>query len=52
MPEDVLFETEQRQRRGEVADYLRAVADKLDEGGPLILEAGGSSVTMDPPGDV
>jgi len=52
MPENVLFETEQRQRRDEVAEYLRTVADKLAAGESITLEAGDQSVTLDPPGDV
>jgi amphi-Trp domain-containing protein len=49
MPEEVLFEDERRQERGEIADYLRAVADKLDAGEPITLAAGERSVTVEPP---
>ena len=49
MPERVLFETESRIDRGEVASYLRTVADRLDAGDPVTLSAGGDSVTLDPP---
>ncbi len=35
--------------RGEIADYLRSVADALDGGDPVSLESGSDSVTMDPP---
>ena len=52
MPEEVLFESERMQSRGAVADYLRAVADKLDSGDPITLEAGSNSVTLDPPAEV
>jgi amphi-Trp domain-containing protein len=52
MPEKVLFETEHRQRREDVATYLRTVADKLDSGGSITLESGDQSVTMDPPAEV
>ena len=52
MPEEVLFETEQRQHRADVAEYLRTVADKLDDGGEITLAAGDQSVTMDPPAEV
>jgi amphi-Trp domain-containing protein len=52
MPEEVLFKSELRQNRSEVADYLRTVADKLDDGGSLTLSAGGDSVTLDPPESV
>ncbi|ELY57534.1 hypothetical protein C493_08611 [Natronolimnohabitans innermongolicus JCM 12255] len=35
--------------RSEIADYLRTVADSLESGGSINLEAGGESVTMSPP---
>jgi len=46
MPEDVLFESESRQSRGEIASYLRAVADKLDGDGEVSLSAGDQSVSL------
>ncbi|QCJ46613.1 MULTISPECIES: amphi-Trp domain-containing protein [Haloprofundus] len=49
MPEEVLFKTEHRQRRADVANYLRTVADKLDSGDPITLSAGDQSVTLDVP---
>ncbi|WP_411964310.1 amphi-Trp domain-containing protein [Haloferax sp. YSMS24] len=49
MPEEVLFKSEGRQSRAEIASYLRAIADKLDAGEPITLKAGSQSVTMDPP---
>lgn len=49
MPEEVLFETERKQSRAEIADTLRAVADKLDAGESITLSAGDQSVDMDPP---
>jgi amphi-Trp domain-containing protein len=49
MPEEVLFKTEHRQSRAEIASYLRTVADRLDAGDAVTLQAGGESVTMDPP---
>ncbi|RQH00434.1 amphi-Trp domain-containing protein [Natrarchaeobius oligotrophus] len=49
MPEEVLFKFEQRMDRTEIADYLRTVADNLEDGGSLSLEAGDESVTMTPP---
>ena len=51
MPEEVLFETETRQRRSEIARYLRTVADKLESGDSLTLSAGDQSVTLDPPSE-
>ncbi len=49
MPEDVLFESEQRMGRDEVASYLRTVADKLAAGEPVTLQAGDDAVTFEPP---
>lgn len=49
MPEEVLFKSESRQSREEIATYLRSVADKLDSGEAITLSAGGESVTMEPP---
>ncbi|ELY54328.1 hypothetical protein C491_19224 [Natronococcus amylolyticus DSM 10524] len=49
MPEEVLFKFEQSMDRDEIADYLRSVADSVDGGGDISLEAGGESVTMSPP---
>jgi len=49
MPEEVLFKSESRQSRADVASYLRQVADKLDGGGDVTLKAGSESVTMNPP---
>lgn len=52
MPEEVLFETESRKTRADVADYLRTVADRLDDGEALTFRAGEETVTVDPPGAV
>lgn len=49
MPEEVLFKSESDQSRGEIASYLRTVADSLDGGGDLTLKQGSESVTMTPP---
>jgi len=49
MPEEVLFEFEADQSRQEIANYLRTVAEKLDTGGPITVEAGDDSITLDPP---
>lgn len=49
MPEEVLFEDERGQDRGEIAAYLRSIADKLDAGGAITIAAGDRSVTVDPP---
>ena len=46
MPEEVLFETESRKSRAEVAAYLRSVADRLDEDGAVSLTAGDQSVDL------
>jgi amphi-Trp domain-containing protein len=52
MPEEVLFESEAMHSRSEVADYLRRVADNLDAGDEIALEAGSQSITMTPPDQV
>jgi amphi-Trp domain-containing protein len=49
MPEEVLFETERRQSRSDIAALLRTVADNLDSGEPITLRAGGEELTMTPP---
>ena len=49
MPEKVLFKSENRHSRSEIASYLRSVADKLDEGGVVTLKSGSDSVEMNPP---
>jgi amphi-Trp domain-containing protein len=49
MPEEVLFKSESTQSRQEIADYLRAVADRLSAGEPVSLSAGDESVTMEIP---
>ncbi|WP_254535002.1 amphi-Trp domain-containing protein [Halomarina litorea] len=47
--EEVLFKSEHEENRAAIADYLRAVADKLDAGGAVTLSDGGESVTLDVP---
>ena len=49
MPEEVLFETERRMSRTDVASYLRTVAEKLESGDPITLSAADQSVTLDVP---
>ena len=49
MPEEVLFKFEQSMDRSEIATYLRTVADNLEAGDSISLEAGGESVEMAPP---
>ncbi|UWG48442.1 Uncharacterized protein HSRCO_2172 [Halanaeroarchaeum sp. HSR-CO] len=49
MPEEVLFVTESRQSRSDVAEYLRAVADRLEAGDSVSLTSGENSITLDPP---
>jgi amphi-Trp domain-containing protein len=48
MPEDVLFEVESHQTRADIAATLRNVADKLESGGEITLNAGDQSITLDP----
>lgn len=47
--EEVLFETEQRLARSEIAGYLRSVADRLDAGEDVTLSSGDESVTLSVP---
>jgi len=42
------LETEEEKTRAEVADYLRQLADQLDEDGAVTLDLGGQHVTLDP----
>ena len=49
MPEEVLFKSESRRSRDEIAAYLRTVADSLESGNAISLKKGEQSVTMDPP---
>lgn len=49
MPETVLFESEQRQNRADIASYLRTVADSLEAGEEITLHAGENSTTVAPP---
>lgn len=49
MPEEVLFSSEQRYSREEIATYLHDVADKLAAGESITLSSGSESTTMDPP---
>ncbi|WP_435333426.1 amphi-Trp domain-containing protein [Haloarchaeobius sp. TZWWS8] len=49
MPEEVLFKTESRKSRADIAALLRTVADKLEAGDSITLSAGDQSVTLDPP---
>ena len=49
MPEKVLFESESRRSREEIAAYLRTVVDSLESGSGITFTRGDESVTMDPP---
>lgn len=49
MAEVVLFESEQRLDRSEIAAHLRRIADSLDAGEELTFSAGQESVTLLPP---
>jgi len=49
MPEEVLFEVESDMTRADIASILRDTADKLDAGGEITIDAGGDSITVDPP---
>jgi amphi-Trp domain-containing protein len=52
MPEETLFSSERMQTRGEIAGYLRTVADSLESGESITLSAGDQSITIDPPGSL
>ena len=49
MPEEVLFKSESRRSRAEIAASLRSVADSLEAGDSITLKAGEESVTVEPP---
>lgn len=49
MSEEVLFKFEGELDGSEIAAYLRTVADNLENGEPIALEAGEESVTLTPP---
>lgn len=49
--EVVLFKSEERQRRPEVAAFLRELADKV-EGGEVILRKGAEELVLTLPGNV
>ena len=49
MPEEVLFETESRQSRADIASYFRSVADALEAGESITLKAGEQAVELTPP---
>ncbi|THE64491.1 amphi-Trp domain-containing protein [Salinadaptatus halalkaliphilus] len=49
MPEKVLFKFEREMNTDDIAAYLRTVADTLEAGDSITLEAGDESVTMEPP---
>jgi amphi-Trp domain-containing protein len=47
--EEVLFKSEARSSRSEIAQILRTVADRLEAGEPITLAAGGEEVSLDVP---
>jgi len=49
--EVVLFESEERHSRQEVARFLRELADKV-EGGEVVLRKGAEELTLNLPGNV
>lgn len=52
MPEEVLFEHERARSREGIAAYLRTVADRLETGDPVSLEAGGDEIALEVPESV
>ncbi|WP_323676527.1 amphi-Trp domain-containing protein [Halorubellus sp. PRR65] len=49
MPEEVLFETESKTSRADIAAILRNTADKLEANDAITLSSGSDSITLDPP---
>ena len=49
--EKVLFSSEEKRTRSDVAAFLRALADKLDTGS-VILQQGETSLTLDIPANL
>lgn len=52
MAEEVLFRTKEKEDRKVVAEYLRAVAAKLEEGETLSLSAGQEAVALELPQEI
>lgn len=52
MPEEVLFESENRLNRQEVATYLRTVSNRLDGNETLTFSAGEQSIELEPPANL
>ena len=49
MVEEVLFETEQRMERGDIAAMFRQIAESLESGAPIALSAGEQSIELEVP---
>jgi amphi-Trp domain-containing protein len=49
MPEEVLFESESRRSREEIAEYLRTAVESLESGSAITFTRGEESVTMEIP---
>ncbi|MFD1515207.1 amphi-Trp domain-containing protein [Halomarina rubra] len=47
--EETLFKSESTLDRSAIADHLRAVADKLDAGEPIVLTAGEETLSLEVP---
>jgi amphi-Trp domain-containing protein len=52
MPERTLFEDERQLDRPAIADYLRSVADRLDDDGSVTFETGADDITVEVPATV
>jgi amphi-Trp domain-containing protein len=53
MPEVILFKSEERKSRKDIADLLRTLADKLEENGEITLRgAEGEGVALQVPEDL
>lgn len=49
MPDELLFTSESRRSRSEIADYLRTVADSFEAGGEVTFRAGDETTAVSPP---
>ncbi|MCL9816225.1 amphi-Trp domain-containing protein [Natronocalculus amylovorans] len=49
MPEEVLFKSESKHSRAEIAAYFQDIATKLEAGDPVTLSAGSDSITLEVP---
>lgn len=51
IPEEVLFKSEQRQSREQIASFPQTVVTRLNAGEAITLRSGEDAVTLEPPAD-